>query len=183
MTQRMTLERLPDTFWSRVTRGDGCWIWGGTTMKGGYGSFWLRDGLVPGAPPGGERYRGRMHPATRVAWYLTHGRWPRDGYDMCHTCDNPPCVNPAHLWEGTEADNAADMVHKGRVCRVGAPQGERHPDHKLTDAQVREVLRRTRAGESQRAVAAHFGITQQTVSLYVRGVIRKAATAPEGREA
>lgn len=175
--RRLTLETLPEAFWAKVDKTEACWLWTGSRVAGGYGMFWLRNGLVSGAPLGSEPHGGRMHPATRVAWCLTHGDWPRQGYDMCHACDNPPCVNPAHLWEGTEAENLRDAVQKGRISRTGAPGGERHPDHKLTDAQVREVLDMLAQGLPQASIGERFGVSQSTISAYRRGIRRKDITA------
>jgi hypothetical protein len=99
-------------FWSRVNKGGPtpahvaglgpCWVWTGDCYKSGYGRFRVPQAL--GQP--------RQCYASRVSWFLTHGRWPNPF--ACHHCDNPPCVNPAHLFEGDAAANAADMVAKGR---------------------------------------------------------------------
>jgi hypothetical protein len=84
-------------FWSFVERADGCWNWRGSAQKSGRGRFMLH---------------GRNFIATRVAWAIANSREP-DKY-VCHSCDNPACCNPAHLWIGTLSDNMLDMVTKGR---------------------------------------------------------------------
>lgn len=122
--------RHEGAFWSRVDRSnaDGCWIWTGTLDGNmGYGRFTFG--------------RGGRAPAHRVAFALRHGRIPR--LLVCHTCDNPPCVNPAHLWEGTAADNNRDRANKGRTVRpirdesrVRYARGERHGSAKLTAPDV-----------------------------------------------
>jgi hypothetical protein len=95
---------LAEKFWSRVDiRGpDECWEWQGSRSKKGYGFVGSR------ALNKVEKY------AHRFAYRAAKGPIP-DGLVMCHKCDNPPCCNPAHLWPGTVAENAQDMVRKGRA--------------------------------------------------------------------
>ena len=94
-------------FWSRVKKGESCWIWVGAffgeTECGAYGSF-----QVP--------TNGRMNArgAHRVSWALAHSRWPSTNEHICHRCDNPACVNPAHLFLGDRSMNMQDMWSKGR---------------------------------------------------------------------
>jgi HNH endonuclease len=95
-------------FWSKVAVGaaDECWPWlAGCNRKTGRGQSSLA---------------GQSMPAPRVAWILTFGPIP-EGQDVLHTCDNPPCVNPVHLFLGTDVDNAQDAIRKGR--RVGFSGG------------------------------------------------------------
>lgn len=92
-------ERLLMKFWLRAKLMEsGCFEWQGTLREKGYGRLY---------------HLGRLGDAHRVAWELTRGPIP-DGLYVCHKCDNPPCVNPDHLWLGTNTDNMRDMVRKGR---------------------------------------------------------------------
>lgn len=98
-------------FLSKIDRSDpnGCHPWVGTGRgKGNYGAY----SIGPWGKPG-TRYVG----AHRVALELKLGRAIRPGYLACHTCDTPRCCNPDHLWEGTHAENAADMARKGRSIK------------------------------------------------------------------
>jgi hypothetical protein len=81
----------------------GCWLWTGSVSPKGYGGF------------GGGTYGKRAH---RVSWRLFRGTIP-DGFDVCHKCDTPPCVNPDHLFVGTRSDNMYDCSRKGRLYRGG----------------------------------------------------------------
>jgi len=91
------------TFWARVSRPDPCvcWEWQGGKKPDGYGS---------------AGYEGKSDLAHRVAWKLTKGPIPKGMY-ICHSCDNPACCNPAHLFLGTQSDNMKDMIVKGRHYR------------------------------------------------------------------
>ncbi len=94
-------------FWTKVNRGDpaSCWIWQGTHHRNGYGQI--------AASRNGAR-KQRWLWAHRVAWALTHGPIP-DGLQVLHRCDVPLCVNPDHLFLGTQLDNIADAMAKGRM--------------------------------------------------------------------
>lgn len=115
-------DRLKERFWSKVdTSGNhprGCWEWQGNRDKWGRGRFYL----------GKEKYL-RTH---QVAFLLANGRLADKC--VCHTCDNPPCCNPEHLWDGTHVDNMADMIQKNRK-----PCGSMTPIAKLTEADVVEI--------------------------------------------
>lgn len=112
---------LEERFWEKVEKGtpDECWPWTAGRAGGAYGSF--RDGT-------------RMVKAHRWSWEYHVGPIP-DGLWVLHHCDNPPCVNPAHLWLGTHVDNQADKIAKGRQAK-GSAQGFA----KLTERDVAEIL-------------------------------------------
>jgi hypothetical protein len=110
-----------------------------------------------------------MAHAHRISWEIHFGDIP-DGLYVLHTCDNPPCANPVHLFLGTQRDNIDDMLRKGRSA-YGHPgrQGEKAWMAKLTDDQVREIRSLYEVGRiSQLALARRYGITQTTIGSIVR---------------
>lgn len=153
---------IADRFWPKVRTTDTCWLWTSTiNHKTGYGM--LGGPRVPNAE---GRLVCRPLYAHRVAWELAHGPIP-PGQWVLHHCDVPACVNPDHLFLGTQRDNVRDAAAKGRlhVARPGR--------HKVTSEQLPEIDRALAAGERQRDIAARFGVSQVWVSLYVRGLRRQ----------
>lgn len=108
-----------ERFWSKVKITETCWLWIGCLNECGYGSI--------------STSSGRTMLANRASWLINRGDIPA-GMKVLHTCDNPPCVNPDHLFIGTQADNIEDMVTKGRGAK-----GEVSGSHKLTEVQVLEL--------------------------------------------
>lgn len=149
-------------FWSKVeVRGpDECWEWKGPRHPQGYGR---------------TKYGGRTVSAHRLAFMFSVGPIPAE-MDVCHRCDNPPCCNPAHLFLGDHAANMADMKTKGRA-KSGSPKGEDHPQAKLSDADVREIRDRYRAGARQGVLASDFGVSQAYISRLVSGKRRASSTS------
>lgn len=136
-------------FWSKVDRhdADACWLWTAALDAHGYGRFSV----------GGRR--GAMEKAPRVAWSITHGTIPTVQH-VLHHCDTPSCVNPAHLFLGDAALNAADKVAKGRQLR-----GSDFPQARLTEDDARRIRQLYASGaRTQRSLAAEFGIAQSIVS-------------------
>lgn len=101
-SQIMRHQNVPflERFWANVKIGPGCWEWVGNYNIGGYGRY---------------GFNGRKMMAHRVSYELFHAVEIPDGLNACHHCDNPPCVNQAHLFLGTDADNVRDAVSKGRL--------------------------------------------------------------------
>lgn len=136
---------LPERFWKKVNKTEGCWLWIGTLSSYGYGMIWT-----------GKR---KIH-ASRAVWELTYGPIP-DGLCICHKCDTPACVRPDHLFLGTKADNNADRAAKGRNRDQ---RGEKNEIAKLTAEQVKEIRSRHAAGGiSQRKLAREYGVCPQSI--------------------
>jgi hypothetical protein len=144
---------LADRLWEKVDKSGDCWIWTGARSQDGYGCIAVSD------------HRGDHRPAHRVVFEMTYGPVP-DGMEVCHRCDNPPCVRPEHLFVGTHQDNMADCSAKGRNRgSTSQPHGEKNHNAKLTEQQVVEIRDRyTRGGISQRALAMEYGISQGQAS-------------------
>jgi hypothetical protein len=143
------LKRDPvERFWPKVDkRGpDECWEWMGAKQRG-YGALLVGDA--------GSR---RLHRAHRFSYELANGPIP-DDLVVCHHCDNRACVNPAHLFVGTQADNMADAATKGRIRA-----GEDHHNSKLTSADVRVIREWHPAGWSLDDLAAAFGVSRSLIS-------------------
>jgi len=147
-----------------------CWLWTGARARDGYGRFRL----------GAEHDYG-MATASRLALEVSIRRDLGEGMRACHRCDNPPCVNPDHLFEGTVLDNERDKLDKGRT-----PRGRRHGRHtmphrtargsrggraKLTEEIVMSIRPLVRSGLSQAEVARRLGVTPTIVSRILSGKI------------
>jgi hypothetical protein len=152
-------------FWSRVDRSGGpnaCWEWMGPRSEFGHGRFYISNRHVPSTCG-----------AHRFSWTVLNGPIP-DGLCVLHDCpggDNPACVNPAHLWLGTQADNNRDTYKKGQKLT-----GEQHPWHinpyrgeraawsKLNDALIRRIRKLLADGVSHRTIAKELHIGKSTVT-------------------
>jgi hypothetical protein len=145
-------EKQISNFWRKVDKeksnvfynGTRCWEWTRTTVKG-YGRCWVGFGLML---------------AHRVSFELSHGEIT-DGLQVLHHCDNPPCVNPAHLFLGTTQDNMSDMTKKHRHADF---RGEKHGKAILTAEQVIEIRQRYSAGKiSQQKLGKEYGVSRSAI--------------------
>ena len=123
-----------------------CWPWLEGRFASGYGSIWLE---------------GKNKRAHRVAYLLANGY---EALPCClHTCDNPICCNPNHLYAGTHKDNAADMERRGRHPHTGAPHGEAHYAAKLNTEKVLNMRKLYETqGIGRRRLARMFGVSAST---------------------
>jgi hypothetical protein len=159
-----TCGTIEERFWRYVLKSpesDGCWEWTGGHDAHGYGSMGT----------------DRRHTSTvnRVAYRLLVGPIP-DGMCVCHRCDNRNCVNPAHLFLGSRADNLHDMFAKGRgggQFESGTHLGGDNTFSKYTEDQIREIRRLVASGVTQVEVARQFGMRQGYVSHIVRRKVWK----------
>lgn len=145
----LTCASVQDAFWYHFSPGNpaDCWEWQGPVNRDGYG-------LV--------RHRLANQLAHRISYELHRGEI-LDGMLVCHTCDNPICVNPNHLFLGTYKDNARDMTQKGR-----GPVGEKHGRAKLTWDQVRAIRQLYSAGEATcTELGNQFEVTKSCIHLIV----------------
>jgi hypothetical protein len=126
----------------------GCHLWTGTVISTGYGEFWSNGANVY---------------AHRYALAQATGG-DRQGLEACHKCDNPACVNPAHLFWGTRLDNVRDAIAKGRFAR-----GETNGRARLTSTDVAEIRSRRAAGEPLRDVARAYRVTRWTITNVTSG--------------
>ena len=135
-------------FWEKVSiKGkEDCWEWHGIRNEKGYGR------LTAG--------RGVNLKAHRVAFALSNNGFVADDINVLHTCDNPPCCNPAHLFTGTMKDNTQDMLKKGRGSSPPHAYGKKHHNTKFDEATAIKIIKDTR---TLHVIAADYGISWMTV--------------------
>lgn len=134
---------IAERFARNFAKGADCWLWSGTLDRDGYGRFGLNN---------------RQPAAHRISWQLHKGEIPA-GLNVCHHCDTPACVNPDHLFLGTQKDNLSDCARKGRTA-LGEKQGR----SKLRVPDVLEIRRMGAVGIPQRTIASQFNVSQSSVS-------------------
>ena len=131
---------------------DACHAWTAAKNVHGYGEMWVGQ---------------RAMKAHRVAWELANGPIMA-GLVVCHRCDNRACVNTAHLFVGTVADNNRDMIEKGRGVSVPCP-GEANGRAKLSADDVAEIRNRAASGETRTAIASSFCVSRWQICRIVNG--------------
>lgn len=131
-------------FWSKVEvkeRHD-CWFWRAGKDKNGYGMFWIKP---------------QNQPAHKVAYKFEFGSFEK-GLHVLHKCDNPSCVNPYHLFLGTNQDNIKDMIKKGRSLK-----GEKAHSAKLTEIEVKQIKKLINEGMSSGMISKRFKVHKSTI--------------------
>lgn len=131
-------------FWSLVKKTSGCWLWRGQHDNIGRGiiKFWKSP-----------------QKASRVSWLINKGEWPK--LFVLHKCDNYNCVNPDHLFSGTQLDNMKDMIKKGRKI---VRRGSKRSDAKLDELKVSRIKQLLSTGAvTQKQIAGIFGVSRSTI--------------------
>lgn len=146
-------------FWSKVDRSggsDACWPWLAGMRNGLYGQVWLN---------------GKQNTATHVSLALD-GRPLRKGLFALHHCDNEPCVNPRHLYEGTQKQNVDDAVKRGHW-----QSRESHWNCKITDTQRKEIVPLADSGTSYTVLGYRYGVSRTTIARIVSDAKRQKRLA------
>ena len=130
---------IRERFEAKVRKTKGCWWWTACRIKHGYGMLSVF---------------GKNRAAHRMSWVLHRGSIP-EGMLVCHSCDNPGCVNPAHLFLGTQKDNIRDCLAKGRMGR------------KLQDDDVREIRAAVAGGHTQVSQAKKYRVSKVAISCII----------------
>lgn len=132
---------------------NGCWLWQKALYSNGYAKFAIAE--------------NKHALAHRVSFQLHCGELPH-GLAVCHKCDIRHCVNPCHLFLGTQRDNIQDAKQKGRL-RGGGLQGEKHPSAKLAEREIPEIVRAVNNGMSKQECARRHGVSGALIGLIIRG--------------
>lgn len=136
-------------FFDKINKTSTCWIWTGAKNNAGYGNF---------------RYNGKYLNSHRVSYLLFKGHIPPKMF-VCHTCDNPSCVNPKHLFIGTPQDNDDDKVAKGRQIK-----GSKHKYSKLKESDIPKIRKDKRSHQS---IANTYNVSRRLIGMIKEGTIWK----------
>lgn len=159
MKRNVKGDSILDRFLNKIEKTETCWNWIAHFYANGYGDFRI--------------YKNRKttsNSAHRIAWMLFRGPIP-EGMYVLHTCDNRKCVNPEHLYLGTQKENMQDMIKKGRHSH-GCLRGTESPRAKLTQEQVDQIrkLYATDTTLSFRKLGKMFGVSKHCISRIVKNL-------------
>ena len=149
-------EKYKKLFFEKIEKTIFCWIWKGAKSSRGYGVCSYLD--------------GNCMRANRVSYLIHKGQIP-EGMLVCHSCDNPECVNPEHLFLGTPKDNMDDMKSKGREKRQS--KGENANMAKLKDSEVIEIRELRKQKVPAKLIAIRYNISANYVYQICAGIYRK----------
>ena len=151
---------VEERFWAKVKKTDGCWEWKAAKNNRGYGVIGM-----------GHR---KIVLAHRLSWEISNGPIP-PGLFVCHRCDNRECVNPIHMFLGTNAENMLDCRNKGRASNPPRllghtySQGEKHACAKLSDEKVREIRLKVSRGMSRASLAREYSVHWHSINHILLG--------------
>jgi hypothetical protein len=142
-----------ERFWKRVVKGESCWEWSGYRSLHGYG--YIKVGL-------------KNIYTHRFSYEIHKGEIPK-GVLVCHSCDNRACVNPDHLWLGTDKDNAVDRKNKGRNGKIIGIRGEKQWCSKLKEKDIGLIFEMYNNNlYTQKEISVIFGVSPSAISLVIR---------------
>lgn len=134
-----------ERFWAKVRKTEACWYWTASKNTSGYGQF--------------NTGNGRIWRTHRISWIMERGQINPNSH-VLHRCDNPACVNPNHLFLGSQKDNILDCIHKGRSPILGK-KGDKHPTHRLSPEDIGYIRN---SSDLQETLARRFGVHQPQIS-------------------
>lgn len=158
MSENEKMERLKKSFEKYVIRKEGCWEWKGPIAKGGYPVMSCKRAL------GSDR-------GHQASWIIYNGPIPKPMH-VCHSCDNPICTNPQHLWLGTFRQNNDDKIAKGRQAKNIPPhkKGSDNGSSKLNERQVTEIKILLTKGYTSYRLGKDFGVSKTTILRIKNGI-------------
>lgn len=133
---------MKERFLKKVKKTNTCWLWEGKTQSDGYGEMW-------------HPVKKKLVTVHRLAYEFFVGKIPK-GRFVCHTCDVRHCVNPDHLWLGTNRDNIVDAAKKGKIC-----------NQKLSIKDVKVIRELANSGETHKSISEQFGVSRVAITRVV----------------